>query len=334
MAPAIQYDTGNSMTFLPLIPILPFGVTYEMTSTPHLPLRFIRAWEGACDGSDVSDDHLLAMRENLLALVAQEGPATLEDSLVQEFAAGALPLFENFSAEGQGGPGNNVPAASNADMFAEFLSSDTSDQPINTSINGQLNNFSDEVLATDGDTASLFGAFSANRKHVDRSVPSMMGIAALQKGTAASLTAGSELLDLVTDDGSEGERYIAPLIKPIEVESGQLAVITITAEEIASLVGVQAGDVLGATVYVTTGLGSDPIPFQLESASLELAFEPKEASVLVRIDVDLSTASGSFPEGVEDWVVRPEMRLVKVKSGPPALAVLAGPGRRPTGGPG
>ena len=333
LAPGIQYDTGTSFSFLPIALVLPFGVTYEVKSTPRIPLRFIRAWEGACDGSDVSDDHLQATQANLLALVAQGRSATLEDSLLQEFASGALPLFENFSAEGQGGPGNNVPAASNADMFAEFLSSDPKEQTINTSIDGQLNNFSDEVLATEGDTAGLLRAFSANRKHVDRSVPSMMGIAALQRGNAASLAAASELLELVVDKETEGERYIAPLIKTIEVESGEQAVISITAEEIAELVGVQADEVLGATVYVTTGLGSDSVPFQLESASLDLAFEPKESSVLVRIDVDLSTAAGDFPAGVEDWVVRPEMRLVKVKAGAPALAVLAGPGRLPSGGP-
>lgn len=329
LARGIQYDTGISFSFAPFLPIggsllnlsLPIGLNIETSSRVLLPLRLVRQWRDSCAAGRDGRSAMAAARDNLEALASDSGRGeSLEDSLMQELAAGALPLLESLSAGGVGRSDRNVPAGSNADMFAEFSSTsgeETREAMSNTSIDGQISTFVDVVGATDGSTAEVLRAAAVHRAHVERSVPSTIGLAALQREAAVGMEAGYELLRLFAKDGV---RFVASSIKNLEFDAGEVVEIVITAKEIAELVGASESEVIGAVVSVAAGPLEEPTLFELEGEAVKFTFEPQKESTLLRIDVDLSTANGDFADS-ENWTVRPAMRLVTVRPGPAHVAV-------------
>ena len=159
-----------------------------------------------------------------------------------------------------------------------------------------------------------------------------MGLAALQRESSTGVLAAGELLRSFSETTSTQMRFVAHNIKTIEVESGATAQLIVTLQEIAELIDRSPAEVAGSTVIVSDLAAGEETSFVLGEQDLVLEVTPGRDSTLFRIDVDLSTAAGSFPADVADWIVRPAMRVVQVKAGEPTLAFLAGPQTMLSGG--
>lgn len=186
----------------------------------------------------------------------KEGPqdSSLEESLAAELARDALPLFASLSSSGHGAPGPHVPAASNADMMAHFLGTEaSSDAPINTSVDGQLDALASAIREADDSSSGMIQAATKSRIHLERSMPSLVGQAALLHDAKLGMQAATELLLWTAESQSSTKRFASPRVERQEVSVGEKVTITVTADEIAALVGARPEDVLGATILITMG---------------------------------------------------------------------------------
>jgi hypothetical protein len=107
----------------------------------------------------------------------------------------------------------------------------------------------------------------------------------------------------------------------------------VTAAEIAALLDRPVSDVDGATIVVNAGPAIQDASFLLQGRGLALDIDVDAEGMLVRFDVDLSTAAGDFPKEASSWIVRPSMYLIDVEAGPAAGVLLTGPGQLASGGP-
>ena len=73
--------------------------------------------------------------------------------------------------------------------------------------------------------------------------------------------------------------------------------------------------------------------FTLSNEGLAVDINVARDSLLVRFDVDLSTAAGSFPPDVSSWLVRPALVSLRVEPGPATAAFVAGPPSIASGAP-
>ena len=102
----------------------------------------------------------------------------------------------------------------------------------------------------------------------------------------------------------------------------------------ADLISRPVADVVGATVHVGLGGGMmGESTFTLSNEGLAVDINVARDSLLVRFDVDLSTAAGSFPPDVSSWLVRPALVSLRVEPGPATAAFLAGPPSIASGAP-
>jgi hypothetical protein len=332
---AMQFDSGysisSSMFFLPMS----FGVSVQTDSSTIQAPIFLRAWNDGCGAAVDTNNPIEYFRDSVETLEANGGD-TLEDSLTTEIAANVMPILDSLGTTGSGGLADNVPAASNGDMYAEFLSTPGADLPTaatNTSMDGQLLDFKNTVGAAGDDTSSVVQAVGVNQKHVESSVPSLVGQAALQRDAESGVAAATHLTTSLGEDATVTKRFISPKIVHVDVAAGETAHVTVTAAEIAELIKYDSADVMGATVIINAGTDIENASFTLSTDPLVLDLELKNDSLLVQIDVDLSTAAGSFPSDVASWVVRPAMRLIKVKAGKPTMALLSAPTQILSGAP-
>jgi hypothetical protein len=157
--------------------------------------------------------------------------------------------------------------------------------------------------------------------------------ATLQREAGVAARAADELSALNEVQAQGGQQFIAQEVKRITTLSGQKALVRITASEIAALLDRPVADVDGATVIVNAGTAIQDAGFILEGEGLALNVDVDGDGLLVRFDVDLSTAAGKFPPDVKDWVVRPSMYLIDVEAGPAAAVILTAPGQLASGGP-
>jgi hypothetical protein len=334
-ARAIQYDTSLSLSVASLSLLGSVGLAMQTSSTTLSPIHLLTPWKGGCRSETDERTPMQYFRDELEALEDHD-ESTLEDALAAEFAHDVLPILASLSSPSVGAPGHNVPAASNADMVSQFLSQDSAaDSAVNTSIDGQIEDFSNAINKADDTSDGMVRAASTNRLHVERSVPSILGPTALLRESQAGLDAATELMFWLAATRSNKPRFVSPRVERIEIAAEEEAQIVVTADEIAALIDASPDDVLGATVLITIGVTGEPQSFVLEKEQLTLSYAPAPAtsSTLIRIEVDLSTAQGAFPPDATEWVVRPSMRLVRVKAGPPSQVILHAPYRTFSGAP-
>ena len=112
-----------------------------------------------------------------------------------------------------------------------------------------------------------------------------------------------------------------------------MARVVLTNDEVAKLVDRPAADVVGATVLVNAADQIVDAAFVLGEQGLALNVKVDQDRLLVRFDVDLSTAAGSFPSEVSQWIVRPSMCVINVEAGPAQGAFISAPSRLPAGAP-
>ncbi len=342
LARAFRTDLGLSygISAFPL----PVGGSVELASQTVEPpnsgdkgvytVRFIRPWNDC--GAGLTDQNALEYVLEQVRNWSSSGGGSLEDSLAREAGTGMEPLFESLGTPGEGGLTDNVPAASNADFYAEFLSSSDPGVPgsaPNTSMDGVLKGFLDRIGAAGDDTAQILRGARQGLDDLRQATPSLLSQAALQNEALAGLQAAGELRQLADPVMAGRMRFIAPDITRITALSGEVARVVLTSEELAALVERPVADVVGATVLVNAGTQIVDVAFTLGEQGVALDFEVANDNLLVRLDVDLSTADGSFPADVDTWIVRPSMRLITVEAGPAAGAIINGPRRLPSGAP-
>ena len=338
----LQHDTGYALT-VPLggIP-LPINFQYSIQLDPP-PDRtmapamatFFKAWPRCSSGA--GDANALEYVSDRLNEMQSDTSDSMEGALSSELAASAQPLFDSLRNAGFGGPGPNVPAASTADFFAEFLSqpgTEPIDGALNTSADGIESSFVAASLKAGDDPMALVGAAGSTIGQVNRSLPSVLGEAAQINEAEASAQAGAELSDLAERRVPDNQRFVSSEIRRLLVKSGEKAHVEVTSQEVADLISRPVADVVGATVHVGLGGGMmGDSTFTLGAQGLALDINVARDSLLVRFDVDLSTAAGTFPPDVSEWLVRPALVSLRVDPGPATAAYVAGPPSIPSGAP-
>jgi hypothetical protein len=131
----------------------------------------------------------------------------------------------------------------------------------------------------------------------------------------------------------DNQRFVASEIRRIVVQAGERAHVELSSQEVADLVSRPVANVLGATVHVKTGASMGDSTFTLGQEGLAVDVQVNRDSLLVRFDVDLSTAAGVFPPDVADWLVRPALVSIRVEPGPATAAFVAAPASLASGAP-
>jgi hypothetical protein len=261
----IQLDSGFSASFGGILGLIPspvnFSYSIQLDPPPDRTMAAPMAtfmWpypdvlEGtlagpACEGR-VQDQNALQYVSQRLRGMSNAPAAGMDDALAAEMAATAQPLFDMLANAGIGGPGPEVPAASNADFFAEFLASPGT-QPIagalGTTADGIASAFVDASLKAGDDPMALIGAATGTIAQVNGCVPSVIGQAALINEAGASVQAGAELSDLAERRVPDGKRFVASEIRRIVVNAGETAHVELRSQEVADLVSRSVADVVG-----------------------------------------------------------------------------------------
>lgn len=346
MQRALQYDTGISVS-ADLLPFFPLGMSVQETTIKTTPLRVLTGWgDESCAEPLFPDDSgavfassgnaLTAMGGNLRAMADDPGQG-YRGALRGEIARSFAPVANMLGAPTGLAVGDGVPAQSNADWFGEFLARPGGEQCVDcasTSIDGMLYDFQQRINDAE-DTGDIFAAGSAVIEAGNQGMPEPVRQGALQMDIVAGVDLALELAaDLAAERRGDEHRYVAQNIETIEVSVGEEAVLDVTAEEIAALLDVDAAALEGATVVYDAEPHVEKGEFAIEDGVSVARLTPSKATkLLTRVTVDLSTAVGPLPEGAETWVVRPAMRLLKPKAGPPAAAYLGAPGVIPSGAP-
>lgn len=362
MVRAYQYSTGVGMSvslFTLLLPVS-FSVSVDVNSAPIGPVgpRFVAPWPSSATGS--GSDGYAALPEQLMLMSNQAaldaapkinafelalaglraaqslGDDSYESVLTREIAVTALPVLEELGNPGTGGLAENVPAGSNSDFWAEFLNRSgtelVSGAP-NTAVDGLLEDFNNGLTAAGDDTNAIMAASSANQEKVSHAIPSTVALSAVLTEAEVAVPLADELEAWVAPEADDLERYVDPTVQYVDIPSGTEAEVYLTAAEVAALVDRPVEDMDGATVLVNAGADIVDEQFVLSGDSLGLVFTLSSNAMLVRFDVDLSTAAGVFPDDVATWIVRPALRIIRTRAGAPHAAFLNGPTRFASGAP-
>jgi hypothetical protein len=317
--------------------ILPFaiGATFMSTETVR-QANFVRPWNGQCGAQVTNQNAVEYVRDQMTGWLNNGTDDGLEDTLAQQVAESSLPLFQSLSDSGEGGLADNVAAGSNADYYSEYLSIPGTQLPAdapNTSADALTLRAQSRLRDAGDDTGALLVAGAQSLNDVNQNMPSLLSQATLQREAATGSRAVEELDRLHQMDAPGVQTFIAQDVKKISTPSGEQAHFSVSAAEIAALVGRPASDVNNATIVVNAGTAIQEASFFLQGEQLALNVDIGGEGLLVRFDVDLSTADGDFPDNVAQWVVRPAMVLIEVAAGSPAAVILTGPGQLSSGGP-
>ncbi len=345
MQRAIQYDTGISVS-ADLVPFFPLGISVQEATLQTTPLRMITGWTDACASPLFDDDSgavfaasgnaLSAMGDNLQSMSDTPGDG-YRGALRAELSRSFLPVASMLGTPTGIAVGDGVPAQSNADWFGDFLARPGGERCIDcasTSIDGMLSDFQRRINEAEG-ADDIFAAGSAVIEAGNQGMPEPVRQGALQMDIISGVDLAMELVeDIAAERRGDTDRYVAPTVKTIEVAVGDEAVLDVTADEVAALVGIDPAALEGATVIYDAEPHVEQADFPIEDGVSVARLTPSKATkLLMRVTVDLSTAVGPLPEGADAWVVRPAMRLLRPLAGPPAAAYLGAPGVIPSGAP-
>ncbi|MBK7825523.1 hypothetical protein [Nannocystis sp.] len=337
--PAIEYDSGYGLT-ASLIP-WPIGISLNLMEKSNYttPPTLIVPWNKSCGApAPLPGPGFRAGEDDTLATIAaglhglQSAPGDDNIAVLQrEMAASLLPVFDMLSAPSGGAPTDDAPAATQADLFRDWLARGDGEQlcadcPA-TSIDHLLYEFDRQVQAAgdDSDAILLAGIEGADRQ-VQFS-PQLLEQANLQRQLSPGVALAGVIADEVIAGGDAG-RFVDARIVVVPAQLGVAADLSIGADEIADLIGVDAAALAGATVTLDASPVVEAASFTLTDGEVQASYTPQDpAPVLFRYAVDLSTAAGPLPAGAADWVVRPAMRRMQPASGPPARVLLTAPYR-------
>lgn len=324
---AIQFDTGVSVSASLLGLVMPFNIGLAIQgSSESVGPFFVQPWGDSCI-SDPTHDNLWEYANSA------NSRKTPKDPLTQLIRDRLEPLLKSLAATGVGGVGNQVPAGSNADLFADQLSREGTapdESAVNMSTDGLVTSSLAALGEAGDDATSILRAATAVQQRASNVVPSRLELVALLDKAKTAVYAIDELATLSQQTAEE--RYVNLELVSVPVISGEQAAFTISAEEVAGLIGRPVADVVNARVLVNAGPDIVDAEFNLPAEGLDLTITPQDGDILVRIDIDLSTAQGAFPADVATWLVRPAMRVITVQAGDPAHALLTGPTELGSGG--
>lgn len=337
--PAIEYDSGYGLT-ASLIPWpIAIGLNLMEKSNFTTPPTLVVPWNKDCTALDAGPDpQFRAGGDGTLATIAA-GLHGLMDAggddelaaLRVDMAAALLPVFDLLAAPSGVGPTDDAPAASQADLFTDFLARGDgtalcSDCPA-LSLDHLIYEFDRQVKAAGDDSDAILaaGTWAADRQL--QISPQMLVQTELQRQLGPGVALAGVIADEVVAAGA-ADRYVDARVVSIPAEIGAPADLSIDAAEIADLLGVDAVALAGATVTIDASPVIDPASFPIVDDHVQASFTPEDpAPLLFRYAVDLSTAVGPLPAGAATWVVRPAMRRIEPASGPPAHLLLTAPFR-------
>ena len=343
---AFAYSTGYGASASLFAFPISFGLSVSTDGENIVGPRAVRGWGDEClaplvkaEGASfaTAEYNALSVAADNLEAMAREEPTDYRGLLMQQAAVSTLPLMRMIGRPSGGGVAENIPAGTNADFYDDFLARSgtglCTDCP-NTSLDTILTGFNDQMAQAEEIDEILQTGF-ASVEQVTASMPQMLMQGSLQLDTAAANDLVFEVAaDLAAEARGDENRYVAQDLKIVEVEVGEPAALDVTAEEIANLIGVEESAVEGATVTFDAQPRVEAASFAIEEGVAAASLTPSQATpILFRVEVDLGTAAGPLPEGVEDWVVRPPMRLLKIAAGPPSFAYLSAPGTTVSGSP-
>lgn len=332
-----QLDTGVSFA-LTLIPFVNFSVSLDEVSSFLLkPTRITRGCENQiADGDETpelfasnSANPFTAIASGLETLSARDGQG-YQDLMIRESARSAFNSFSPLASPSSSDISQDSPSATQADLSASFFAHSGSELCAScndNSIDSFLFRMREGLTAVDGDAQQTQAVAAERFSEYQRSAPGAVPYALAQRYGSNAL----RLAYLAHEEQSatlrgDSNRYLSAEIVDIEAQVGQPTSISLTKEEIAELVGLPVESLLGATVTVDASPHLEPANFVLANEGLSLEITPANTdSLLVRIDVDLTTALGPLPNDVAEWTVRPAMRRIHPKSGDAAAISLGAP---------
>lgn len=332
----VSYDSGMGAS-LSLLPFMNFSISREKSSSWVVPPT--RLSDPSCqqvtgDGAFAAADGestFQAIADGLSDLSRREAD-DYRGTLRREAATSMLPLVELLAAETGTGPRDGAPAATNADLFADMLGRDGTElcgDCSDTSLDALLSSFDADLASSDGSAEALAAASGRAMGRLRAITPELLRqVVTTQKARGGLALAYLVHEDLAAEARGDDDRFVAPGIEVIEGMVGDTVAMSVSAEEIAQLVGAAPAAIEGATVTIDGAPYVEPASFALIDGSVDVSFEIRDtAPYLFVIDVDLSTAAGPFADDASAWTVRPALRRVEVAPGAPARALLTGPGR-------
>lgn len=268
---------------------------------------------------------------------ASAAPTSRRNALANGASAMMNPLFSALSDTTGHGPAKHVAAATNADLYADYLTrgDDCAHDCPDTSFSYINARGVSQARAADSDAEKLQVGYSGIMK-VMESVPQINMQWALQKPTTAAVS----LVEEGVIGGQQGDEnaYVSEAVERIEVIPGESADFVITAEEIAELLGAQPADVEGAHVCLELlmDLDASPACTELTGGAVTGSFvlNGKEAKAL-RVTVELDNAAGFSGQDVSEWIVKPAIRIFvpKASSSGATSILLTGARSIVSGGP-
>jgi hypothetical protein len=339
VATGVQQDAGTSVglgfSFLPGI----VGMSINTASSWAVPPMAVSgaaagcpgARAGALPGPDAGQPApFAAIARDLATWETLDTGHARRDALRGALATDARPLFAMLAAPSGFGPAHHVPAATNADLWAEFFAQagpDGCGDCPDTSLHSLVGEFMARVTAAGDDGEQIFaeGAWASARQI--EIVPQLGEQAALQLDGAATVELALEVAEDLAAEGVDDEtRRVAPGLVEFDGSVGEALDLGVSAAELAALVGADEAAVAGATITIDGGPRMEVGELALTGAELGAVFTPSQAGTyLFRIAVDLGTAAGPLPPAAATWDVRLAPRLARVQAGPATAALLNGP---------
>ncbi len=324
-----QYDTGVSVDFLSFFPFFSFSVSEDKSSSFLLrPTKITGDCESTAAGdedelfADTGGNPFVSISAGLGRL-GQSGGSGYRDVMLQETAKSALvsvaPLTQTDKRGSQ---------AALSQAFFSRSSSELCEDCSESSIDSFLFTLRKQLGESTGDGEQTKAVTRARFAQYQRSAPGAVPYAMAQrKGSMTLEFAFLATEEIAAINRGDSDRYISSEIIDVDAKVGEPALVSVSLEEVAQLVGVPAASLVGATCTVDGSPLVDSIDLELGSDGIAFTVTPKDsASILLRLEVDLTTALGPFPqEDLSDWVVRPSMRRILVSAGSPAGISLGAP---------
>jgi hypothetical protein len=342
------------LAFLPSISVAVTdgGITIKDGQGEGAPSAFILigGWGDRCPGEGSQPavqakqaggpSPALATYRDRVNAAATTTPTSVDSSYRQDVGSAMAPMLDMMTTTTGFGSAQNVPAPSVGDWFGEFTSRETGEactNCVNMSIDGIITRTGQAASASNGSVSELTGRAREQAGQFLNAWPERERMASLMNVAAGgSINAGTELAySVAAVRRGEPYRFVSEQIVDVPVTINESAEFTVTAQEIADLVGFPAADIEGATVCVENNPKVDRVCGTIEGGELTGSITPDSPEPwILPVTVNLSTAVGRFGDAnVEAWTVRPAVRRFLVDPGPASRAVLAAPGTIKSGAP-
>jgi hypothetical protein len=236
-------------------------------------------------------------------------PASRRDATYQASQTNVAPLFNVIGSPTGTGPAQHIPAATNADTFADFFARDNQCTGCPDTSLAYINERVAELWNDAGSNSERAQIGYAAVSKARESLPQIGLQEQLQRRARQSI--GLAFESIVSGEGEND--YFASNVVNLTAPLGEAVEFEISAQEIADLVGASPADIEGAEVCLEQSLNieADPICQTVSGGSVGGSFTPSDPTPLTLIPtVDLTSASGSFGGAdVSQWTVKPAIRV-------------------------